>query len=124
MAYELIWEAKGLHKRFYERITGSEFRESVEQVHGDPRFGSVQYVINDFLDARVLATGDVSFVDLVSFELGSHLINQDISVAIVTANESLIGFLKQYADMAVSLYSPGIFTSVAAARDWIEVARD
>lgn len=113
----------GLHKRFYERITGTEFRESVERVHGDPRFESVRYVINDFLDAHAIATADLSFIDLAAFEIGSHLINKNVSVAIVTADEALIGFLQKYADMSVSLYAPRVFSSIDAARDWIEASR-
>ena len=49
MSYELIWEPKGVVKRFFGDLTSPELIEAGVKVEADARFDGIQYVINDFL---------------------------------------------------------------------------
>lgn len=52
MAYDIIWEDKGVYWKYRGRVTGKEIVEASTSIYGDPRFINLKYKFVDFLDAQ------------------------------------------------------------------------
>jgi len=52
MAYDIIWEEKGVYWKYRGRVTGKEIVEASTSIYGDPRFITLKYKFVDFLDAE------------------------------------------------------------------------
>ncbi len=51
MAYEIIWEEKGILVRFSGTVTDQEVFMVNDLMYGDIRFGTISYQIADYTDA-------------------------------------------------------------------------
>ena len=51
MAYDIIWEEKGVYWKYRGSVTGKEIVEASTSIYGDPRFITLKYKFVDFLDA-------------------------------------------------------------------------
>ncbi len=49
MPFEIVWEPRGVYKRFWGFVTDAEFIRSVKAAQEDPRFDDIHYNINDYL---------------------------------------------------------------------------
>ena len=49
MSYEILWETKGVVKRFFGHVTSNELFQAGVDLQGNVRFDQLKYVINDFL---------------------------------------------------------------------------
>ena len=45
MPYRTIWESAGVRQRFLGVVTSPELLDSLTDAHDDPRFDSLEYVI-------------------------------------------------------------------------------
>ena len=50
MAHNNIWNDKGVHRMFTDKITDDEILRSNLYLHGEPRFDHLTYVLNDFTE--------------------------------------------------------------------------
>ena len=50
MSHTNIWEPGGLYRKFSGVLSGLEILESNFEIHTDPNFGHIDYVINDFTE--------------------------------------------------------------------------
>ncbi len=120
MPFELIWEPKGLHKRFYGSVSTPEFLESIHSLQGDSRFDSVRYSLNDFSDVRDF---DISLQDVKQFAAygaGAYFTNSNIKIAVVTDNPRIIELVKHYGSLPFSKYPLQIFPDIEGARAWLQ----
>ena len=121
MAYELIWEPDGIHKRFSGFVTGREFIESVEYAQSAPCFDDVRYVINDFSEIDGNALSEDTLVQLAAINYGAYSSNPNCRVAFVTMDKELARLIKQVltAPDLIS-YQTEVYSKVSDARDWLE----
>lgn len=119
MSYELIWETRGVVKRFYGELTGQDMVQSVVDVEADPRFDICRYVINDFLPLEGIAPVDNVIDYIAAIDSAAAETNPNIRIAVVTASPEIIALATQYANSPLNAYPTRIFATLAEARAWI-----
>lgn len=60
MPFDLVWETRGVFRKYFGDFTAEEFLRSFRIVHGDERFDGLRYVINDFLAVEKIAVSETS----------------------------------------------------------------
>ena len=55
MSHTNIWKNKGLHREFSGVVTGEEILESNFELHANPKFHEINYIIDDFSHVSHLA---------------------------------------------------------------------
>lgn len=120
MGYELIWEPRGVLKRFFGPVTDADVTASVVQTHGDERFDSLRYIINNYLDATECSVSPASVEELVAIEHAASISNARIRIALVAAAADFIELAGQYAGSPLKTYPTRIFSSLDEARTWLD----
>ncbi len=120
MGYELIWEPRGVLKRFYGPVTDTDIAGSVARVHGDRRFDTLRYVINDFRDGTGHRVPLDAVEEIAAIDDVASISNPHIRVALVAATPDFIELAKQYAGATLKLYPTRIFSSLDEARNWLD----
>lgn len=120
MGYELIWEPRGVLKRFFGPVTDADVTASIAQIHGDERFDSLRYIINNYLDATECSLSPASVEEIVAIEHAASIINARIRIALVVVAADFIAFADQYAGSALKTYPTRIFSSLDEARTWLD----
>lgn len=124
MAFELMWENKGIYRKFTGIVTAKEFLGAQDQVYNDPRFDSIKYVINDLKEAQLDTTFNEDMASLaLAKSYGGSLSNSKIKFAFVIQDPKLIEifqFIKKQ-KLAAKLQIQ-IFELVEDARDWVNEA--
>ena len=119
------WESEGLLREFMGEITGDEILESNFELHDDPNFLSVKYIINDFTKVtghsietthtKAYATTD----DIISYSKG------DLKIALVVIHDPLIALAKNYRQlMKGKTFECEIFQHIEDARKWVNDEKD
>lgn len=119
MGYELIWEPRGVLKRFYGQVTDSDISDSVARIQGDRRFDTLRYVINDFLDGAGHQVPLNAVEEIAAIDDAASFSNPHIRVALVAATPDFIELAKQYAGSTLKRYPTRIFSSLDEARSWL-----
>lgn len=120
MAYEYTWEPEGLYRKFFGDVSGEDILKSNFELHEDPKFEKIQYIINDFTEmvshsieivhTKVYATVD----DVISNSKGR------LKIALVAIQADHVELAKSYSDqMEDKLFECKIFDTVEDARKWI-----
>lgn len=119
MGYELIWEPRGVIKRFNGKVTGSDLVQSVIETEADPRFDSFRYVINDFL-AITNCSAQIPHADHVAtIDIGASITNPRIVIAVVTTSTEIEALTNHYVATSDGAYPTKIFSTMDEARAWI-----
>jgi len=120
VAYSNRWEERGLVKVFTGDISGEEVLKSTSEVHGDPRFDNLKYVINDFLQVDDARATDQDIARLAAIDRAASRSNPNIRIAVVTKREDIRHWAEQYVKYSVDCpYETQLFTDIEAARSWI-----
>lgn len=119
MGYELIWEPRGVLKRFYGQVTDSDIAGSVARIHGDRRFDTLRYVINDYLDGTGHQIPLHAVEEIAAIDDAAAISNPHIRVALVAATPDFIELANQYAGATMKIYPTRIFSSLDEARSWL-----
>ena len=114
MSYTNIWEPEGLYRKFEGEISGDEILESNYELHEDPNFQTIKYIINDFTEetahTRAYATSD----DIISNTKGK------LKIALVVIQPSFLVLANSYREeMRGKLFECEIFKSIEDARKWV-----
>ena len=120
MAHTYYWEEEGLYRKFFDEISGEEILTSNFEIHNEPEFINIKYIINDF--------NDVSGYTVKKEHTGIYAKTDDIisntkgklNIAIVVKNEELKLFAESYRQqMKNRQFTCEIFDSLEEARDWV-----
>lgn len=120
MPYTNIWETDGLYRKFTGTVSGVEILESNFELHTDPHFQDIQYIINDFTavtdhsiesgHTKVYAETD----NIISDTKGK------LKIALVVTQNDLIALANAYRkQMKGKLFECEIFQTVEDAREWV-----
>jgi hypothetical protein len=120
MPHTSIWEPGGLYRKFTGTISGEEILESNFELHMDPNFQSINYIINDFTEVtghsieivhtKVYASTD----EIVSITKGK------LKIALVVTQGPLIELANSYREeMIGNRFECDIFQTIEDARKWI-----
>ncbi len=119
MGYELIWEPKGVVKRFFGDVDGDQLLKSAAETEGDPRFDEYHYVINDFLACESFSAPLDVVEEVAAIDGAAALINKRIKIAIVATLPGVLAAAEQYVKAPYTSYPTRIFSTLDNARDWI-----
>ena len=121
MAYEILWEPEGIHKKYTGLVSGREMIESAQKIQSDRRFDEMRYVINDFSEISGHDLSVEAFLDLAASNYGAHASNPNCRIVFVTIDQGLTKMVED------TLMSPGLSSyqvvvkpTVSEARDWLE----
>jgi len=120
MPHTNIWESEGLYRKFTGEISGEEILDSNFELHIDPGFQEIKYIINDFSEVtghtienthtKVYASTD----DIVSQTKG------ELKIALVVTDTALISLAKTYREhMMDKVFECEIFQTIEDARKWV-----
>ena len=120
MPYTNTWESEGLYRVFVGEITGDEILESNYELHEDPNFQAIKYIINDFIEVtghsivtahtKAYATSD----NIISNTKGK------LKIALVVTQPPLLALANSYREqMRGKLFECEIFQSIEDARKWV-----
>jgi hypothetical protein len=119
MSFELVWEPRGVVKRYFGRVTSEEVFAAGVQSQGDHRFDQNRYAINDFLDCTEFVI-DRKVLDEVAAVAGAaEISNPNIRIAIVATLPAVVAATMEYIGLPLHTYPTRLFATRAEARAWI-----
>lgn len=120
MSYRNKWGEGGLYRKFTNNISGEEILAANLNIHGDPRFCDINYVINDFthvVDFEITASG---ISKIVTIDNVASLTNPRLKIAIVATLDSLLNWINLYCErMHNQPYECKIFHNLDEAYTWV-----
>jgi len=120
MSYETSWEPRGICQKFWGTVSSPELFDSLTDIHHDPRFDSIRYVIKDLLGVEVFDVGVKTLLDGRAFNLVAQQTNPNIVVAVVTTSPRIVQASEIASSYHLDAYPRKTFPTVADAREWIE----
>lgn len=120
MAYELIWEPRGVVKRFTGKVSDQDMLQSVVDTEADPRFDALRFVINDFLEIQQITTSLQVVEEISIMDAGAAFSNSRIKVAVVTTSVDVINLSTAYINSPLNQYPTQIFSTMVEARSWTD----
>jgi len=119
MGYEIIWEPRGVVKRFFGEVTSDDMLKSVADSEGDSRFDELRFVINDFLDITAVSSSHHDVEEIAAIDSIAAVTNPRIKVAIVTTSPVVKEMAEGYINSPLNHYPTKIFQTLAEGRQWI-----
>ena len=121
MSHTITWEPNGLLRKFSGTIKPDEILESNFEIHSQPKFKKITYIINDFTEVnrglintshtKIYASTD----DIISSTKGN------LNIAIVINQESQSKLANNYRkEMKNEFFKCEIFQTIDDARTWVE----
>ena len=120
MAHLNKWEDSGLYREFKDSITGKEVLDLNLDIHGDPRFDNIIYVINDFTKVNDFEFSDMDIKLIAVTDNVATLSNPRLKIALIVTLQPLIKWADSYCEhMKGSLYKTKIFDNLSDAKKWV-----
>lgn len=122
MAYELIWETRGVVCRFTGVASDQDLRAANLGMTEDPRFDCLEYQLVDFVDVETLDFTSNMIRWAASHDYQASMRNSSVRVAIVGDNTLLLGLANMYRalfDIEGGTWEQGQFNTVDEARVWL-----
>lgn len=119
MPFEIVWEPLGVYKRYWGVVTVSEFIDSSAKLHGDRRFDSIRYVINDYLGVEGHDVSEEAIAGIAAISLRGQVANANIRIGLVTTDSRIKELAWEFSSRTLASYPTQLFATVAEARDWI-----
>ena len=119
MGYEIIWEKRGVVKRFLGEVTSQDMLQSVVETEGDARFDDLRFVINDFLDISGVSSSHHVVEEISAIDSIAAITNPRIKVAVVATFPAVIEMAESYINSPLNHYPTKIFQTLTDARQWI-----
>lgn len=119
MPAEIIWEAKGVRRRYHGLVTATEFMDAIFAVQRDPRFDTLMYSIVDTLDVTGTDVSDFNVKAVAAHSIGAYNSNASINVAIVANDPELLALVQIFLSPPYSSYPAAVLPTREAAEAWI-----
>ena len=120
MPYTNTWETDGLYRKFTGKISGDEILESNFELHTDPDFQKIKYIINDFTEV----TGhSIETIHTKVYALTDEMVSRTkgkLKIALVVTQDPLIALANSYREeMIGNRFECDIFQTIEDARKWV-----
>jgi len=125
MSFTTNWEPEGVYRRFTEKVSGIEILKSNLQLHKNPKFLKMKYVINDFTgltEHSILPTHIKVYVDTDDIISSSRIpfTTDKLKIGLVVHQEPFITMENSYRDQMIGkLFECEIFETLDDARNWV-----
>ncbi len=120
MPHKNTWEPGGLHRKFTGTISGDEILESNFELHTDPNFQTINYIINDF----TAVTGhSIEVAHTQAYAITDEIISNTkgkLKISLVVTQKPLIALANSYRkEMIGNRFECEIFKTIEDARKWV-----
>ena len=125
MAYELIWEDRGVVWRYRDVIAVDEVIQANLNIYPDPRFETLEYQLVIFSELVVYEPTAASVRRVAEMDASAALRNPNLVVGVVGIQALLRGITNLYRlrhEAAEGSWRIDYFESEKAARQWIAEA--
>lgn len=120
MAHTISWNIEGIIRNFSDEISPDEILQSNFDIHNQPKFENVKYIINDFREVTSLNVDTAvtkiyaSTDDIIARTKGKLLI------AIIATHKEHLALAENYQkEMKNNLFKCEIFKNLEDAQKWI-----
>jgi hypothetical protein len=115
---EHVWLEHGIVRWHIGEVSARQYHDSGVQLRADDRFGSMSYIIDDFIDCSSLPDAELVLAAPVAAH-GDAALNPDFRHAIVSSSAALRE--RAYRMAIKGMASPAImkFSCMDKARDWV-----
>ena len=122
MAYENIWEERGLYRVFSGFTSGKEVLDSNLALHGDPRFDKIKYVLNDFSAIEDFQVSEMDITLIANIDDVAARSKQSLKIAIIATHDPLLEWIYKYGEKMVdSVFETQLFETLAEAKKWCDL---
>ena len=118
MAYKIERNPYGVVKRFSGRVTYEDVLRSEEQVHADPDFTRMRYVISDYTGAEYRGLTESQKADVNALRIGGHFSNPRIKYAFVIQSPDICAQMASAVANGEMLHQTQTFENLEQALDW------
>ena len=121
MASINTWSDNGLHRKFAGNVTGDEILESNFELHENPKFQKISYVINDFIDITSYAIDREHLEIIAKTDSIISMTKGALKTALVVADDESTELAYAYKKITEgSLFQCEVFLSFDEALDWVK----
>ena len=118
MAYKIERNKYGVIKRFSGVVTYDDVLGSEQQVHSDPNFTVMRYVVSDYTEAEYHGLTESQRRDINALRIGGHFSNPRIKYAFVLQSPEIRAQIESAVANGEMLYPTGTFDTMEEASDW------
>lgn len=119
MAFELVWERRGVYRRYRGDVTIAERLRSLDLICGDPRFDDLRFTITDFLAVETFEATAASTEEIAAMHIEPLRTNPKIVIAAVAVDNQVIAAIAHFKSLAFTTQPYSVFSTVEAARAWV-----
>jgi hypothetical protein len=119
MPFELIWEPRGVYRRYFGNVSIRERRQSFDLICGDPRFDDLRYTITDYLHVDDYEISREATEEIAALHIAPLHTNPDIVIAAVVVDERIIAAIRHFTSLRFTTQPYRIFPTVRGARQWV-----
>ena len=122
MAYEILWENKGVQVVLRDAINVSVVEEAKHAINTSEQFDSLLYEVWDYLGVTSVAAtlDDASQIAALDDAASLWRRGKTIPAAVISDNEEILSLLEEYlASIDESTYDVRVFDNIEDAEKWI-----
>ena len=119
MPYELVWEPRGVYRRYYGDVTIAERRASFDAICGDARFDDLRYAITDYLAVQAYEITTQATAEIAAMHVGPLLTNPRLLIAAVVVRDDIVAAIQQFIRHGFTDAPYCIFPTLDEARLWV-----
>lgn len=122
MPHKNTWKANSLLRKFSAEVNGEEILKSNFDLHVDPRFREIKYIINDFTGTKTLLIDATHTRKYASTDNIISEVKGEFKIAIVINKDEHIALANAYQqEMKNNFFKCEIFKTVDEAQTWAEL---
>ncbi len=120
MPFELTWEPRGVHRRFFGDVSIAERQRSFDLICGDARFDALRYTITNYLEVGAYEVSVEATEEIAARHIAPLVTNPHIVMAAVAVDPTVIAAIAHFVSLDFVDQPYRTFATEADARAWIE----
>lgn len=120
MNYDIKWKDKGVYVIMFNEVN-EQFIEYVNGlIIGNEKFEEIKYQVWDFTDVSTYYIDEEKGREIGALDKAASVWNREMKVAVVTENESLIAYTKEYInEIANTSWQCKLYSNIESAWSWV-----
>jgi hypothetical protein len=119
MSYSVSWQRNGAYIRYLDTVTFADFMEAVLEIHADPNYASIKFVIHDMTEASGYDFSGVDMTAMVAQELGARYTNPGVRPVVVSDSPMMEELTRAFSTL--TRLEVGFFANLTEARAWAQL---
>jgi hypothetical protein len=120
MPFELTWEPRGVHRRYFGDVTIEERERSFDLICGDPRFDGLRYAITNYLEVVSYEVTPQATEEIAARHIAPLVTNPHIIMAAVVVDATIVEAIRHFISLNFITQPYRSFATEREARAWIE----